>query len=130
MDWLINFTRSSLLQEFIIVVFGVLVAHPIQKYLDHRRYGNWRVIIEKAGGQLLGKSVSPGKVKAILEVPEDMGVFLKGLVSPFEWVNCDLIDDGPKLGLLIMDKQNRRIVINLDKNPEKQTPPSTTESTP
>jgi len=121
MNWISNalsFILESLLQEIVIVVAGVLFAQLIQRWWNKRKYGNWRVVILKEGKEVLDKGVSSGKSKAILEVPEDMGVFLKGLTSPFGWINCDLMDEGPRIGLLKIDKQIRRIIINLDKNPK------------
>jgi hypothetical protein len=119
MTWyqnLLNFIAETLLAEFIVVVLGVLFAQFIQKYLDNKRFGNWKVILLKDGQEELNKNISPGKAKAILNVPEDMGVFLKGIISPFQWINCDLMDEGPELGLLTVDRKARRIIIDLDKD--------------
>jgi len=112
-----DFIGQTILQEFIVVVLGVLFAQTIRKYLDRRQYGDWRVEIWQDGKKALEKAISAGKAKAVLDIPEDMGVFLKGLISPFGWLHCDLIGDGPKLGLLEVNHKARLIKINMDKNP-------------
>lgn len=107
-----------------VVVFGVLFALTIQRGIEKVRYGNWQVQIWRKKAHVLHKNISSGKAKAILEIPEDMNVFLKGLISPFATLTCDLVDQGPALGLLKLDRKARRIVIDLDKNlPEDSTSP-------
>ncbi len=114
-----DFIVQTLLQEFVVIVFAVLFALTIQRWIEKWRYGNWQVEIREAQKRVLYKNISPGKAKAILEIPEDMSVFLKGLISPFGWLNCDLIDDGPRLGLLNINTKKRIISIDMDKNPSK-----------
>lgn len=123
MNWLTdlsNFIWQTLLQEILVVIIGVLFAQTIRKRLDKRKYGNWHVEIWEKGNRVLLKEISPGKAKAIFDIPEDMGVFLKGLVSPFGWLNCDLMDDGPELGLLEINHKSKIIKIDMDKNPPKE----------
>ena len=75
-------------------------------------------IITKNNEILLNKKISSAKVKLITSVPEDKLVFLKGLVAPFEILNCDLLEDGPKLGLYHEDAKEKKYYINLDHNPQ------------
>ncbi len=109
---------SGLFQNFIWVVVGIVFVNLIQKPIDYVRFGNWQVQITKNKKTLLQKSVSTAKVKHIQNMPEDKLVFLKGLVAPFEMLNCDLLQDGPKLDLYQEDFQARKFIINLDKNPK------------
>lgn len=125
MSWIAstwNFIVQTILQELVVVFFGVLFALTFQRMWDRIRYDHWKVEIRQGGATVLNKKISSGKAKAILDVPEDMGVFLKGLISPFAWLNCDLMDEGPALGLLNIDRRARRIVIDLDKNPPEDSP--------
>ncbi|MBC8446147.1 MAG: hypothetical protein H8D78_00205 [Chloroflexi bacterium] len=64
----------------------------------------------------MSRKISAGKAREILEEPADLSVFLKGVVSPYAWVNCDIIEEGRKIGLLQEDRQNRVFTIDLDKN--------------
>lgn len=122
MDWNINplnFIVQSILQEIIVVIAGVIFAHFILDIWGDWRYGRWHVVINQGGRQILDRKISPDKVKEILKEPADRSVFLKGVASPYAWINCDLIEDGERLGLLVEDHENRCFTLNLDKNPEK-----------
>jgi hypothetical protein len=109
--------RDGLTQNFVWVVLGIIFVQIIQKPFENYWYGGWQVVISKGGKPLLQKRISPAKVKQILNVPEDKLVFLKGLVAPFEMLNCDLLEDGPKLKLYTENMKEKKISINLDHNP-------------
>lgn len=124
MEWLKNaldFIFGALLTEFVVVVVGVLFAAFIQNRWEKWKYGNWRVIVCQNERDLVDRDISPGKAKEILHEPADLSVFLKGVASPYGWINCDLLEEGRELGLLVEDKQNRRFVIDLDKNPARKS---------
>ena len=116
-DWLI----SGLFQNFVWVIVGVLIANFIRERWERWRYGRWRVIILKKGEEILNRAISPGKASEILTEPADLAVFLKGVASPYVWINCDLIGEGKDRGLLVEDRPNRRFVIDVDKNPPGET---------
>ena len=107
----------NLLSEFVVVVLGVFFAQYIRSRLDRRRYGGWRVIIRRAGEKVDVRPVSHGKIKQIREIPEELSVFLKGVTSGYGWINCDLVTEGRKLGMLIEDQSERTYTIDLDRNP-------------
>ena len=113
LDWFV----SGLFQNFVWVIVGVLIANSIRDFIENKRYGNWRVIVKKQGEEKLNRSISPGKAKEILTESAELAVFLKGVTSPYGWINCDLIEEGKKIGLLVEDQANRCFVIDLDKNP-------------
>ena len=50
---------------------------------------------------------------------QELSVFLKGLVSPYDTLHCDIIEVAKQPGLLLIDRKERRFVIDLDKNPSK-----------
>lgn len=112
-DWFV----SGLFQNFVWVIFGVLIANSIRQLWEMLVYGRWRVIILKNGKEILNREVSPGKARGVLGEPADLAVFLKGVASPYGWINCDLIEEGKKKGLFVEDRHNHRFVIDLDKNP-------------
>lgn len=113
-EWVV----SGLIQNSFWVVVGIVFVNLIQKPIDYVRFGKWQVLITKNKKTLLQKTVSTAKVKHIQTMPEDKLVFLKGLVAPFEMLNCDLLQDGPQIGLYQEDAQTRKFIINLDKNPK------------
>jgi hypothetical protein len=120
---LLQVALESLAGQIAVVVAGVLFAQLIRRWYDKWRYGGWRVMIIQNGQKVLDRRISEGKAKVIVEIPEDRGVFLKGLASPFGWINCDLIEDGPKLGMLAEDRAKRTYTIDFDKNPSPSATP-------
>ena len=112
----------NLSSEFLVVVVGVLFAQFIRSWYDRRRYGGWQVIVKRGDTVIDVRPVSSGKIKQVNDIPEDLSVFLKGVASGYEWINCDLVTEGRNLGLLVEDKVARKIVIDLDKNPPASQP--------
>lgn len=119
---LLRFTGETILGELIIVVIGVLFANVIKERIEQWRYGGWQVVVLQGGRQIVARDVSPRKVHEVLEEPADLVTFLKGVASPYAWIHCDLITEGQQLGLLVVDRAQRRFVIDLDKNPKRERP--------
>ncbi len=109
---------TNLLSEFVIVVLGVLVANFVKNRIDDYRYGQWKVIVKDLNGENHERPISPKKTKQILDVPEEKSVYLKGIAGTWGRINCDLIVDGPVLGMLVEDRGNRRFLIDMAKNPK------------
>ncbi len=107
----------SLITEFIIVVLGVVVGHFVLGRLDEWRYGGWKVVVRRGEEHILTRAISAQKAKEILAEPAELSVFLKGVVSPYERIRCDLIAEGQALGLLIQDREGKRFIIDLARNP-------------
>ncbi len=114
---ILDFVFQTLLGEFVIVVVGVLFANFIKSRWEKWRYGGWRVQVQEGDRTLVNREVSAPKAKEVLEESADLAVFLKGVVSPYALLNCDLVAEGRTLGLLVIDKEQRRFVIDLDRNP-------------
>ncbi|MFZ5903692.1 MAG: hypothetical protein ACOYZ8_09110 [Chloroflexota bacterium] len=115
--------RDGITQNFVWVVIGIIFVQIIQKPWDSFWHGGWQVVITKNGKTLLQKKISPAKLKHIRNVPEDKLVFLKGLIAPFEMLNCDLLEDGPDRGLYKENTKEKKFIINLDKNPKPPEQP-------
>ena len=110
-----NFILNALLAEFVVIVAGVLFVQFIQHRWVEWRYGGWKVIIVKNGIEILRREISAGKTRQIQAESADLAVFLKGVVSPYGWFNCDPLDKD--IGVVVEDKVNRLYIIDLDKNP-------------
>jgi hypothetical protein len=113
-DWLI----SGLFQNFVWFLVGVLFVYIFWDRLKNWRYGRWVVILKRGGEIILRRRVSPEKARDILADASDKAVFLKGIVSPYAYLNCDVVEVGPGLGLLRENKKARQWIIDLDKNPQ------------
>lgn len=117
--WVTAITQN-LLASFIGVLFGLGFAHLVKDRWDKWRYGGWCVIVIKNGREVVNRSISVRKAKEILAEPADLSVFLKGVVSPYGWINCDPIGKGLEVGLLRRDDSRRQIIFNLDCNPSPE----------
>ena len=117
----LSFVVEALLAEFIVTVAGVLVAQTILKWQVNRKFGKWTLTVFQQGeAKLDSVPITPAKMKQVTEIPEDMPVFLKGMCSPYEKIQCDLMREGVELGVLKINWQKRQIIIDLDKNPKKE----------
>jgi hypothetical protein len=108
---------AGLFTELVVVIVGVLFAHSIQVWWMGWRYGGWRVRLVWGEKQILERAISPRKARDILQELAELAKFLKGVISPYDTVHCDIIEDGPKRGLLVKDKEKKLFVIDLSNNP-------------
>lgn len=106
----------SLLVELIIVIMGVIIGHVIVERWEEWRYGGWVVVLKDGEKELVRRRISPRKAKDILNEPAELSVFLKGVISPYARIHCDLIEEGRELGVLVEDRENRQFIIDLAKN--------------
>jgi hypothetical protein len=114
---ILQWTVSGLVQNFVWVIVAIIFVQVVQRAVDQWKYGKWRVVVYLRGVEKVNREISAGKVKEILAEPAELSVFIKGVASPYGWINCDVLTEGRKIGLLTEEKDNRRMVINLDKNP-------------
>lgn len=123
-EWVI----SGLVQNFVWMIVAILFVQFVQRTYENWRYGNWRVLVIVKGEEKVNREISPGKVKEILSEPAEMSVFIKGVASPYGWINCDVLTIGKDIGLFLERPKERRLVIDLDKNPG-EAPYKKTEKT-
>lgn len=122
MNALLDSLFNNLLSEFVMVILGIVFTYGIWRGYLKLRYGKWHVVIMEGDEVKLDRKISARKAKEILEEPADLSVFLKGVVSPYAWIGCDLVEDGKKIGLFEIDKVDSRFVIDLAKNPQRPDP--------
>jgi hypothetical protein len=115
-NWLTAIAQN-LIASFIAVIFGIGFTYSIRRRWDEYHFGRWHVVIRQGGAQILDRKISVRKAKEMLEEPSDLSVFLKGLVSPYATLNCDIIEAGKQIGLLSINLATRCYDIDLDKNP-------------
>ena len=108
---------QNLIASFLAVVFGIAFTRVYRNRLNERKYGRWHVIIKENDVIKVNRAISVRKAKEILEEPADLSVFLKGIASPYGILNCDIIEEGERCGLLIKDSVNRQFIVDLSKNP-------------
>lgn len=128
MDTLFDSVAANLLTEFIVVVFGVLFANFVQRRIKQWRYGGWHLLLypgeplpaeetkpKADAGQrpLLERELSADTAQRILYDKSELDVYLKGRVSPFANVNCDLVTelDSGASPVIVKNDAARRITI-------------------
>jgi hypothetical protein len=127
MEWPIAIAQN-LLASFLGVLLGLAFTRFVKDKQDERDYGGYsvkviRTITDEATGtevvtELVNRSISIPKAKAIRNETADLSVFLKGVASPYEILNCDLIDEGRKNAEdKVLRQDGKTYIINLDKNP-------------
>lgn len=108
---------ANLFTEFVVAVFGVLVAQRIARWWVERRFGGWHARIVCGETPVVTRRISAPKVKEILEEPAELSVFLKGLVSPYDMLHCDIIEQEEHPGLLTIDRAQKTFTVDLAHNP-------------
>lgn len=110
----LTFIWQTLLAEFIVVVVGVITARFIMDKVTEIRYGRWVVdIVRQDGSLILTRKLTANKAQQLLPEESDLNPFLKGLVSPYAVVHCDLVTEGLEKGVVVKDDQARRIIIRI-----------------
>lgn len=111
---------QALLSEIVAVILGIFFVHGLQRVWNWWRHGGWEVVIMREGKEVLRESISPARRKEFRVDRLSSRVYLKGLVSSYGWLNCDLLAKGEDLGLYCEDKVNKEYIIDLDKNPKRK----------
>lgn len=128
-QWIIAIAQN-LAASFIAVLLGLAFARFVQDRIDGRRYGGYCVKVIKTEWDedkgvseqkvKVDRPISIAKAKAILAESADLSVFLKGVVSPYATLFCDLIaelDDKEKPAAeRVLRLDGKTYIIDLDKN--------------
>ena len=112
----LDFVAQTLLGELLVVIAGILITQFLRFTWVRWRYGGWTVHILRGGEEILREEIPADRAREILGDPISLRIYLKGLVSGYEWLHGDLLTDGRARGLYTEDLSKRRFVINLDKN--------------
>ena len=113
-----NFLLSTL-YDIAKYTIGYLLARGLVDGVYMRwKWGNWQVQVQKNGELLTSRELSPAKTKMILNDASDLSVYIKGIVSPHTWLNIDICSQEAKdSGLFVIDRQGRRFIVDVAKNP-------------
>ena len=105
----------DLIFEVFIIIISVLLVTPIKKGIDKIRYHGWFVTIIKNGENKVNRPISYQKLKEIKNESAEMSVFIKGVASPYGFINCDILEDGLKQKIFIIDEENKKLIYDFDK---------------
>lgn len=115
--------QSNFILNLIYDLFKVFVGYIIARLtyegaFKRWRYGGWTLLVTREGSELTRRELSPQLAENVLENDNDLSVYVKGVVSFYERLREDICSPESRAsGLLRLDKKERRITLNLDKNP-------------
>lgn len=113
----------DILKAFCGGILTAIVGILLVDRLTRRRFGGWVLEIIDASGEVATRRlVGINKMKAVLDDESELSVFIKGVASPYGWLNVDPLTKGREIGLLVVDKKGRKILVDLTKNPPKPPP--------
>ncbi len=128
MEQFFDSVLANLATEFVVVVVGVLIAHTLQKWWRERRYGGWRLVLRHDDGAVfLERALSAETAERLLHNEDDLDVYLKGRISPFANVDCDLIKELNDRPSTVINRDDAAKLITIWMRPAKFTlrhPPS------
>ena len=85
------------------------------------KFSGWTVEVRRGEEILCCRPVGRRKTEEILDDSSTLSVYLKGLVSPFGWLNEDLLSQkAADSGLFRTQYANKKWVVDLSKNPQKK----------
>lgn len=128
-QWIIAIAQN-LAASFIAVLLGLAFAHFVQDRIDNKRYGGYSVRVlrtewdeDKGSNEQkvkVDRPISVAKAKAILSESSDLSVFLKGVVSPYAILFCDLIaeleNEEKPATEKVLRLEGKTYIIDLDNN--------------
>ena len=122
----LSIVRDNIIGNLAYDVFKFTIALILVKIIYEKlymqiRWGNWKVIIKNQNKKLVERKLSPHVTKNIFDDEGEFSIYIKGIVSPYGWLNIDIASQEAKnIKLLNIDNDNRTITIDLSKNPPKK----------
>lgn len=102
---------------------AITVAAAAAIYLARKgQFTGWAVVVRKGDKVLCKRPVGRKKAEEVLDDATSLSVFIKGVVSPFCWLNEDVLSEkASKKGLFQVSFPGRTWTVDILKNPA--TPP-------
>ena len=101
-DWVV----STVIVELAVVFAGVLIANYYIRWRKEKKWGKWNLVIRHGEDTVLDRSLSAGTTERIFSDETDLDVFLKGRVSVFGDVHCDLVSELKKGKSQVIEQDN------------------------
>ena len=110
-DLLVGFVGSAV--SFILAY----LAYKVSEF----KYKGWQAVIKNGSESLCTRNVGVRKAKELLDDETSLSVYIKGLCSPFGWLNADVVaEESRKSGLFGEDTKGKTWTVDLAKNPPKK----------
>lgn len=109
---------GQLFNDAISFAAAYVAVRLIEFLIKRRKFGGWTLrVLAPDGAVATERLVGMKKMEQVLDDDSDLSVFVKGVASTFGWINLDPVVKGREIGLLVVDKRQRLIVVDLTKNP-------------
>ena len=101
---------------------GVTVACAYLVYVIRRgQFAGWSVVVNRGEEKLCKRPVGRRKAEEVLDDPSTLSVFIKGICSPFGWLNEDVLSaKAAETGLFRTDYPGKYWIVDMAKNPPKK----------
>lgn len=110
--------------SFVGAIAGVVFTQVYRRRRDHAEFGGWTVLVMRNGKIEVERSIPVERAKLIIKDDSELSVYLKGVANAVGWINCDLVTEGYKNGMLERNESRRTFTINYDKNPKRDSGPT------
>jgi len=117
MEILDNLGINLLYDIFKMTLSFIFARYLYETYIMTWLWGGWRVIVKNNQQIITERLISPATLKRINSDETDFSTYIKGLISPFEWLKIDILSMHAKTsGFIKQDKVKKVIIIDLSKN--------------
>jgi hypothetical protein len=123
---LIAAIKQGLIYDLFKIIVGFIFARFIyERFIMQFLWGGWSVKVIKNNISVVSRDISPSSCKRILSDETELSVYLKGIISPYEWLKIDIVSPVViKAGVLITNKKQKIITVNLDQISDNLLPQS------
>lgn len=111
-DWVV----STIIVELGVVIVGVLIANYVIRYLKERKWGKWNLMIQNGDETLFNRSLSAATTEEIFSDETELDKFLKGRVSVFGDVRCDLVSEIKDKNSKVVTRDNKERTMTIYMN--------------
>lgn len=109
---------GQIFNDLVSLIVAFTAVKALEALYKKRKYGGWTLIVQDATGKVVTKRlVGMKKMEAVLDDESELSVFIKGVSSPFAWINIDPVTKGREVGLLTILPKVKEISVDLSKNP-------------
>ena len=113
-----NFILNLIYDLFKIFIGYIIARLTYEGVFKQWRYGGWTLLVRRDGRELTHRELSPQLAENVTKNDNDLSVYVKGVVSSYEWLRMDICSpESRDRGLLRVDKKARTITVDLDQNP-------------
>lgn len=121
MDILQNIIQNLVYDLFKITLSFIFARYLYETYFMKWLWGGWCIILKEGEKTITEREMSPTTYKRIKEDDTELSVYIKGVVSPFAWINIDVVSDEARQSKFLQwDQANKLIIIDLSKNKDNQ----------